>query len=174
MGSAGRRRGCAGTGLVEVDAQRSRGTGRCCRPGEGKMRNRRNLEWQNLAQQKRAKSFEMVFEVRSYSSRFHFSLSWHALQARRATIQSATQTPPRNNTNQPKAHRKQQVTPPPSAKLSCRCTPQRAQVSAGVGKPRMDSECASGCTWSMARATARLRDSRPWSSQTGQVTQGLR
>ena len=25
----------------------------------------------------------------------------------------------------------------------------------------MDSECASGCTWSTARATARLRDSRP-------------
>ena len=38
----------------------------------------------------------------------------------------------------------------------------------------MDSECASGCTWSMARASARLRDSRPWSSQTGQVIQGLR
>ena len=36
-----------------------------------------------------------------------------------------------------------------------------AQVSAGFGKPSMDSECASGCTWSMARATARLRDSRP-------------
>ena len=35
-------------------------------------------------------------------------------------------------------------------------TPQRAQVSAGVGKPSMDSECASGCTWSTARATARL------------------
>ena len=31
-----------------------------------------------------------------------------------------------------------------------------AQVSAGVGKPCMDSECASGCTWSTARATARL------------------
>ena len=27
--------------------------------------------------------------------------------------------------------------------------------------PRMDSECASGCPWSMARATARLRDSPP-------------
>ena len=27
--------------------------------------------------------------------------------------------------------------------------------------PRMDLECASGCTWSTARATARLRDSRP-------------
>ena len=27
--------------------------------------------------------------------------------------------------------------------------------------PRMDSEGASGCTWSTARATARLRDSRP-------------
>ena len=40
-----------------------------------------------------------------------------------------------------------------------------AQVSAGVGKPSMDSECASGCTWSTARAAARLRDSRPWSSQ---------
>ena len=50
---------------------------------------------------------------------------------------------------------------PLSGKLSCRCTPQRAQVSAGVGKPSMDSECASGCTWSTARATARLRDSRP-------------
>ena len=37
-----------------------------------------------------------------------------------------------------------------------------AQVSAGVGKPSMDLECASGCTWSTARATARLRDSRPW------------
>ena len=63
--------------------------------------------------------------------------------------------------------------PPPSGKLSCSCTPQRAQVSAGVGKPRMDSECASGCTWSTARETARLRDSRPCSSQTGQVIQGL-
>ena len=40
--------------------------------------------------------------------------------------------------------------------------------------PRMDSGCASGCTWSTARATARLRDSRPWSSQTGQVIQGPR
>ena len=50
--------------------------------------------------------------------------------------------------------------------------PLRAQVSAGVGKPSMDSECASGCTWSTARATARLRDSRPWGSQTGQVIQG--
>ena len=40
--------------------------------------------------------------------------------------------------------------------------------------PRMDSGCASGCTWSTARATARLRDSRPWSSQTGQVIRGLR
>ena len=63
---------------------------------------------------------------------------------------------------------------PLSGKLSCRCTPQRAQVSAGVGKPSMDSECASECTWSTARATARLRDSRPWSSQTGQAIQGLR
>ena len=27
--------------------------------------------------------------------------------------------------------------------------------------PRMDSECASGCTWSMAQATARLWDGRP-------------
>ena len=27
--------------------------------------------------------------------------------------------------------------------------------------PRMDSECASGCPWSRARATARLRDGRP-------------
>ena len=38
----------------------------------------------------------------------------------------------------------------------------------------MDSECACGCTWSTARATARLWDRRPWSSQTGQVIQGLR
>ena len=30
-----------------------------------------------------------------------------------------------------------------------------------TGKPRMDSECASGCPWSTARATARLQDSRP-------------
>ena len=64
--------------------------------------------------------------------------------------------------------------PPLSGKLSCRCTPQRAQVSAGVSKASMDSECASGCTWSTARAPARLRDSRPRSSQTGQVIQGLR
>ena len=35
--------------------------------------------------------------------------------------------------------------------------------------PRMDSECASGCTWSTAWATARLWDGRPRSSQTGQV-----
>ena len=27
--------------------------------------------------------------------------------------------------------------------------------------PRMDSGCASGCPWSTARATARLRDGRP-------------
>ena len=40
--------------------------------------------------------------------------------------------------------------------------------------PRMDSECASGCTWSTARATARLWDGRPGSSQTGQVIRGLR
>ena len=39
--------------------------------------------------------------------------------------------------------------------------------------PRMDSECASGCAWSTAQATARLQDSRPRSSQTGQVIQGL-
>ena len=63
---------------------------------------------------------------------------------------------------------------PLSGKLSYRCTPQRAQVSAGVGKPSMDSECVSGCTWSTARVIARLRDSRPWSSQTGQVIRGLR
>ena len=37
-----------------------------------------------------------------------------------------------------------------------------------------DSECAPGCTWSPARATACLWESRPWSSQTGQVIQGLR
>ena len=42
----------------------------------------------------------------------------------------------------------------PAGKLSCRCTSQCAQVSAGVGKPHMDSEGASGCTWSPARATA--------------------
>ena len=47
-------------------------------------------------------------------------------------------------------------------------------LSAGVGKPSMDFECASGCTWSTAQATARLRDSRPWNSQTGQVIQGQR
>ena len=34
-----------------------------------------------------------------------------------------------------------------------------------VGKPSMDSECASGCTWSTPRATARLWDSQPRSSQ---------
>ena len=55
-----------------------------------------------------------------------------------------------------------------------RRTPHRAQVSAGVDKPSMNSECASGCTWPTARATARLWDSRPRSSQTGQVIQGLR
>ena len=38
--------------------------------------------------------------------------------------------------------------------------------------PRMDSECASGCTWSTAQATAPLWDSRPRSSQAGQVIQG--
>ena len=48
----------------------------------------------------------------------------------------------------------------------------KSQVSAGVGKPSMDSECASGCAWSTARATARLWDSRTRSSQTGQVIQG--
>ena len=43
--------------------------------------------------------------------------------------------------------------PPPPAQGS-------PHVSAGVGKPP-HSECASGCPWSTARATARLRDSRP-------------
>ena len=37
--------------------------------------------------------------------------------------------------------------PPPPPPPPFRRTPQRAQVSAGVGKPRMDSEGASGCTW---------------------------
>ena len=46
------------------------------------------------------------------------------------------------------------VRKPPSGKSSCRCTHHRAQVSAGVGKPDMDSEGASGCTGSTARATA--------------------
>ena len=40
--------------------------------------------------------------------------------------------------------------------------------------PHMDSECASGCTWSMARTTARLWTADPRSSQTGQVIRGLR
>ena len=43
-----------------------------------------------------------------------------------------------------------------------------------VGKPSMASECASGCTWSTARAAARLWDGRLRSSQPGQVIQGLR
>ena len=53
------------------------------------------------------------------------------------------------------------MSPPPLCQenLSCRCTRQRAQVSAGVGKPSMDLQCASGCTRSTARATARLRNS---------------
>ena len=42
-----------------------------------------------------------------------------------------------------------------------------------VSEPSMDLECASGCTWSTARAPARLWDSRPRSSQAGQVIQGL-
>ena len=45
------------------------------------------------------------------------------------------------------------VRSPLSGKLSCRCTPQHAPVSAGVSKPSMDVECASGCPWSTARAT---------------------
>ena len=61
--------------------------------------------------------------------------------------------------------------PPTPPGKSCKCTHRRTQVSAGVGKPGMDSECASGCTWSTAWAAARLRDSRARS--TG-VIQGQR
>ena len=48
------------------------------------------------------------------------------------------------------------------------CPPSREFIPGTVGPgapptppPSMDSERASGCTWSTARATARLRDSRP-------------
>ena len=47
-------------------------------------------------------------------------------------------------------------------------SPPPKHLGGGVGDPN------SPCTWSTARATARLRDSRPWSSPTGQVIQGLR
>ena len=41
--------------------------------------------------------------------------------------------------------------------------------------PRMDSECASGCPWSMARANSPVSGTAdPRSSQTGQVIRGLR
>ena len=40
-----------------------------------------------------------------------------------------------------------------------RVMPTPPPPSGGIGKPSMDSECASGCTWSTARAAARLRDS---------------
>ena len=53
-------------------------------------------------------------------------------------------------------------------------TPARTSQCWSLQTPPMDSECASGYTWSTARATARLQDSRPRSSQTGQVIQGLR
>ena len=69
------------------------------------------------------------------------------------------------------------LAPPPPQKLEApvrKIILQMHTLSAGVSKPSMDSECASGCTWSTARETARLRDSRPWSSQTGQDIQGLR
>ena len=46
------------------------------------------------------------------------------------------------------------VRSPFEVKRSCRCTHRRAQFSTGVGKPRMDLECASGCTWSTARAVS--------------------
>ena len=49
---------------------------------------------------------------------------------------------------------------PLSGKLSRRCTPQRTQVSAGVGKPSTDSECASGCTgqWHGQQPVSRTAD----------------
>ena len=39
--------------------------------------------------------------------------------------------------------------------------PANAQVSAGVSKPSMDLNCASGCIRSTARATAHLREADP-------------
>ena len=41
------------------------------------------------------------------------------------------------------------------------CHPPPPPAPLESANPRMDSECASGCTWSTARATARLRDGRP-------------
>ena len=61
--------------------------------------------------------------------------------------------------------------PPPP----CRCTPQRSQVSAGVGKP---SYGLGGCIWMpLVNGTGNSPVSGtadPRSSQTGQVIRGLR
>ena len=46
------------------------------------------------------------------------------------------------------------IPPPLSGKLSCRCTPQRAQVSAGVGRPLHGPGVCIWMHWSTARATA--------------------
>ena len=64
---------------------------------------------------------------------------------------------------------------PLSGKLSCRCTPQRAQVSAGVGKP---PHGLGVCIWMhLVNGTGNSPVSGtadPRSSQTGQVIRGLR
>ena len=63
-----------------------------------------------------------------------------------------------------------QISPPPPLWLLeapvRKMIPQRHTPSAlksvlEAANPRMDSEGASGCPWSAARATARLRDGRP-------------
>ena len=64
------------------------------------MRNRQNLGWQNLAQQKSAKFCHgILFEGPEQFFRCRFYLSWHAQFY-------CAQQPQGNNSNQPKAHRK--------------------------------------------------------------------
>ena len=64
---------------------------------------------------------------------------------------------------------------PLSGKCSCGCTRQRAQVSAGVGKP---PHGLGGCIWMHpVNGTGNspvCRTADPRSSQTGQVIRGLR
>ena len=65
------------------------------------------------------------------------------------------------------AHVTTSVPPPPLVRSPCQenypadAHPSVLKSVLESANPRMDSECASGCTWSTARATARLRDSRP-------------
>ena len=62
--------------------------------------------------------------------------------------------------------------PPPPPSADAHTSAHKSVLESA--KPRTDSECASGCTWSTARAAAGLWTADPRSSQTGQGMQGLR